>query len=174
MPVCNIILEFAKRMNTIFLLMGSNLLDRLLMLNQAQEQIQTLVGKIKAKSKIYESAPWGFEAQTSFLNQVLIVETDLKPMELLLRIKSIEKDLGRVRTTENYESRTIDIDILFYNDEIIALPELIIPHPQLHKRRFTLVPLAEIAPEFIHPVIKKTIKDLLKDCEDMSTVKIYH
>jgi 2-amino-4-hydroxy-6-hydroxymethyldihydropteridine diphosphokinase len=174
MPVCNIILEFAKRMNTIFLLLGSNLLDRLLMLNRAQEQIQNLVGKIKAKSKIYESVPWGFEAQTSFLNQILVIETEFNPMEILEQIKFVERDLGRVRTSENYESRTIDIDILFYNDEIIALPELIIPHPQLHKRRFTLVPLAEIAPEFIHPVIKKTIQDLLKDCEDMSAVKIYH
>jgi len=160
-------------MNTVFLLLGSNLLDRMLMLNQAQEQIQMFIGEIKIKSSIYESAPWGFEAQSSFLNQILIVETDLKPMGILERIKSIEKEMGRVKTSESYESRTIDIDILFYNEEIIAFPELIIPHPQIHKRRFTLVPLAEIAPEFIHPVFNKSINDLLINCSDDSVVKTY-
>lgn len=143
------------------------------MLNQAQEQIQMFIGEIKIESSIYESAPWGFEAQSSFLNQILIVETDLKPMGILERIKSIEKEMGRVKTSESYESRTIDIDILFYNEEIIAFPELIIPHPQLHKRRFTLVPLAEIAPEFIHPVFNKSINDLLINCSDDSVVKTY-
>jgi len=153
--------------------LGSNLSDRKIMLNKAIEYLQLKVGEIKLESKIYESAPWGFEAQTSFLNQILVVKTELKPLEILVQIKSIEKKLGRVKTSESYESRTIDIDILFYNDEIIELPELIIPHPQLHKRGFTLVPLAEIAPELNHPVLNKPIKDLLRDCEDQSKIKIF-
>jgi 2-amino-4-hydroxy-6-hydroxymethyldihydropteridine diphosphokinase len=173
MPVPNLILEFTLLMNTVFLLLGSNLLDRLLMLTKAQEHIRILIGEISSTSKIYESAPWGFESKKSFLNQVLIIETALGPIEVLEQIKIIEKEMGRVKTSINYESRTIDIDILFYNNKIIALPELIIPHPQLHKRRFTLVPLAEIAPEFIHPVFKKPIKDLLINCNDDSEVKVY-
>lgn len=153
--------------------MGSNLTDRLLMLNQAEGYIQKNIGEINTKSRIYESAPWGFEASTSFLNQTLIIETQLDPLEILLEIKQIEDLLGRVKTAENYESRTIDIDILFFNDEIIKLPQLIIPHPQIQNRKFTLVPLAEIALKFVHPEFKKTIQDLLLDCKDESIVKIY-
>jgi len=153
--------------------LGSNLTDRLLMLNQAEGYIQKNIGEINTKSRIYESAPWGFEASTSFLNQTLIIETQLDPLEILLEIKQIEDLLGRVKTAENYESRTIDIDILFFNDEIIKLPQLIIPHPQIQNRKFTLVPLAEIALKFVHPEFKKTIQDLLLDCKDESIVKIY-
>ncbi|OFX88372.1 MAG: 2-amino-4-hydroxy-6-hydroxymethyldihydropteridine diphosphokinase [Bacteroidetes bacterium GWF2_33_16] len=160
-------------MNKVFLLLGSNLTDRLLMLNQAEGYIQKNIGEINTKSRIYESAPWGFEASTSFLNQTLIIETQLDPLEILLEIKQIEDLLGRVKTAENYESRTIDIDILFFNDEIIKLPQLIIPHPQIQNRKFTLVPLAEIALKFVHPEFKKTIQDLLLDCKDESIVKIY-
>lgn len=161
-------------MNTVFLLLGSNLDDRLVMLHNAIEQISEYIGKVKVKSGIYESLPWGFEAETTFLNQVIIVESLLKPLEILEEIKQIEKEMGRVRTSETYESRTIDIDILFYNNEIIEFPELIIPHPQLHKRRFTLVPLAEIAELFLHPQLKKTIQQLLENCTDSSEVSIFH
>jgi len=157
----------------VFLLLGSNLSDRVLMLAQAKDFIRISIGEITSESLIYESPSWGFESENSFLNQTLIVDTQLKSDEILAKIKLIEKEMGRIKISENYESRTIDIDILFYNDEIIELPELIIPHPQLHKRRFTLVPLVEIAPGFIHPVFKKSINDLLHECDDNSEVSVY-
>lgn len=160
-------------MHKVFLLLGSNLADRFLMLSKARDYIQKLVGEIKTESHIYESAPWGFKSEKAFLNQILIIDTLLNPTEILEMIKLIEKEMGRVKTSDNYESRIIDIDILFYNNEIIELPNLVIPHPQLHKRRFTLVPLAEIDPMFRHPILKKTMQDLLNDCDDNSEVNVY-
>ncbi len=160
-------------MNKVVLLLGSNLSDRVLMLAKARNYIRISIGEIKKESNIYESAPWGFDSDKAFLNQTLIVETQLKPIEILEKIKVIEKELGRVKQSVNYESRTIDIDILFYNDEIINLPQLIIPHPQLHKRKFTLVPLAEIDPMLNHPVFNKSILDLLSKCNDQSIVYLF-
>lgn len=160
-------------MHKVFLLLGSNLADRFLMLSKARDYIQKLVGEIKTESHIYESAPWGFKSEKAFLNQILIIDTLLNPTEILEMIKLIEKEMGRVKTSDNYESRIIDIDILFYNNEIIELPNLVIPHPQLHKRRFTLVPLAEIEPLFHHPILKKTMQNLLNDCDDNSEVNVY-
>lgn len=160
-------------MNKVVLLLGSNLFDRVLMLEKARNHIRISLGAIKKESQIYESAPWGFNSDNSFLNQTLIVETQLKPIEILGKIKIVEKKLGRVKQSVNYESRTIDIDILFYNDEIINLPNLIIPHPQLHKRKFTLVPLAEIDPILNHPVFNKSILDLLHECNDQSIVYLF-
>jgi len=160
-------------MNRVILLLGSNLSDRVLMLAKARNQIQNLIGEIIKESHIYESDPWGFESDKAFLNQTLIIETRLSPIEILQKIKVLEKKMGRVKKSENYESRTIDVDILFCNDEIINLPHLIVPHPQLHKRKFTMVPLAEMEPMFIHPVFNKSMLDLLNDCLDNSEVKVH-
>lgn len=111
-------------------------------------------------SHVYQTAPWGYLDQSDFLNQALEAETDLAPLELLSYVKEIEKRMGR-HTVIHYGPRLIDIDILFYGDEIIDLPGLSIPHPMLHERAFTLVPLAELAAEFHHPKLGKTIRELL-------------
>jgi 2-amino-4-hydroxy-6-hydroxymethyldihydropteridine diphosphokinase len=116
-------------------------------------------------SSIYETAAWGKNDQPAFLNQVLEIETALSPPQLLKTILAIEENIGRVRQ-EKYGPRIIDIDILLFNDEVLHLPMLKIPHPQLQNRRFVLVPLAEIAPDLIHPVFKKTIAELLAICPD--------
>ena len=157
--------------NKVFLLIGGNLGDRFALLDQAKMEISEQIGHIIKESSIYESAPWGFESENDFLNQVLIVTTDLKPQEVLKKCLAIENQLGRVRNSDHYTSRTMDIDILFYNDLIINEPDLIIPHPKLHERRFTLEPLNEIAGEFKHPVIKKSIQEISKNCIDKSEVK---
>lgn len=156
--------------NQIYLLTGGNLGDRHGLLERAKKKIVEKIGKVVKESSIYETTPWGFNSEQDFLNQVLYVSTDLPSKEVLNKCFEIENELGRVRQSEQYSSRTIDIDILFYNDEIIHEQELIIPHERLHKRRFTLEPLVEIAPNLIHPVIKKSISEILKECNDKSEV----
>lgn len=158
-------------MNQVYLLIGGNLGDRYKLIGSAKLSITKKIGKIVKESSIYETTPWGFNSEQDFLNQVLYVSTDLSPKKVLNKCLEIEKELGRVRQSEQYSSRTIDIDILFYNDEIIHKQELIIPHERLHKRRFTLEPLVEIAPDLIHPVIKKSLFDILKECNDNSEVR---
>ena len=158
-------------MNQVYLLTGCNLGDRHGLLERAKKIIVEKIGEIDKESSIYETAPWGFESEQDFLNQVIYVSTDLSPKEVLNKCLEIENELGRVRQSEHYSSRTIDIDILFYNDEIINEQVLIIPHERLHKRRFTLEPLVEIAPDLIHPVIKKSLSDILKECNDNSEVR---
>jgi 2-amino-4-hydroxy-6-hydroxymethyldihydropteridine diphosphokinase len=161
-------------MHTVFLLLGSNLGNRPAMLQQARTLLTAQVGYITAQSACYESEPWGFEADTQFMNQVIQVNTLLAPEPLLHTILQIEQQLGRVRTTSPhpYTSRVIDIDILFYDDEIIHTLELTIPHPLLHRRRFTLLPLHEIAPQYIHPVLRQTIAVLLQQCDDPAKVRV--
>ena len=159
-------------MNQVYLLIGGNLGDRFELLKSAGKGIEKQIGDIVKESSIYETAAWGFESENDFLNQVLLVKTDLKPKQILEQCQLIEKLLGRVRQSGHYASRTMDIDILFYNDEIINEPDLTIPHPHLHKRRFTLEPLNEISPEFIHPRFKQTVRQLLSDCNDDSTLNI--
>ena len=158
-------------MNRVFLLIGGNLGDRFSLLMQAKSQIQQELGLIENKSSIYETAAWGFESENYFLNQVIIISTDFKATEVLKICQKIENNLGRTRGSDQYASRTMDIDILFFNDEVVDLSELKIPHLQIHKRRFALEPLAEIAPDFVHPVLNKTLQQLLKDCSDNSEVK---
>jgi 2-amino-4-hydroxy-6-hydroxymethyldihydropteridine diphosphokinase len=158
--------------NSVFLLIGGNLGDRFKLLDQAKTDIQKEIGQIQKESSIYETAAWGFESKNDFLNQVIMITTDFEAIEVLKLCQEIENKLGRTRESDQYASRTMDIDILFFNDEIIDLPDLKIPHIQLHKRKFTLEPLSEIAPEFIHPSLNKTMKELLQDCSDKSMVKI--
>lgn len=156
--------------NKVYLLIGGNLGDRLKLLKEAKKRIEMYVGKILQESSIYETVAWGFEAENDFLNQVLVVKTDLKPLEVLDKCQEIEYKLDRVRTGSGYQSRTMDIDILFYDDEIIQNVRLTIPHPKLHLRRFTLEPLAEISPEYIHPVLKRSIQKILDKSTDATEV----
>ena len=157
-------------MNTVFLLLGSNLGDRLSFLQQAVSNIGEQVGEVSKKSAIYETQAWGKTNEPDYLNQVLIVQTELAPRALLDKILAIELSLGRKRE-EKWGARTIDIDILFYNSVIINEPGLVIPHPQLQNRRFTVEPLAEIAPDFQHPVLSKTMLQLKFELEDCLVVK---
>lgn len=154
--------------NQVYLLLGGNQGDVGRAFSQTLELIRASVGSIKTLSPVYRSEPWGFEASESFLNQVVIVNTALDPEDLLKEILDIEKKMGRERDdqSDRYSSRPIDIDILFYNDSIINSHDLVVPHPRLHLRNFTLIPLNDISPGFYHPVFKKTISDLVKTCDD--------
>ena len=160
-------------MNEVYLLTGGNIGNRLQFLSKAREQIRHRCGRLLQASTIYESAAWGLESQEAFLNQALKIETKLTSEELLERILEIEEDLGRKRNLK-YGPRTIDIDILFFNDEIIDKQSLKIPHPQIQNRRFALVPLNEMAPGKIHPVLQITVSQLLNECPDLLEVKKFN
>jgi 2-amino-4-hydroxy-6-hydroxymethyldihydropteridine diphosphokinase len=159
--------------NDLYLLLGSNLGDRLALLSEATALIVERVGEVLKLSQIYQTAPWGVIDQPAFLNQVLKVETALHPIDVLNVILKIEKQLGRERK-EVWGARLIDIDILYYADVVVTMSDLTIPHSQLHHRRFTLMPLAEIAPNYVHPKLKKTNQELLENCEDDGVVSPYH
>lgn len=152
-------------MNTTYLLLGSNEGNKLQWLQQAEDLLQQNCGVIHKRSSFYETAAWGLENQPDFLNRVILIETALAPTDLLNRVQGIEKQLGRQRDVK-WGQRTLDIDILLYNDEIIQLPELVVPHPYMAERRFTLAPLCEIAPTLLHPVLKQTIAQLYALCPD--------
>lgn len=154
----------------IFILLGSNQGEREKMLQQATEAIERICGKIVRQSSIYETAPWGFESEQWFLNQVVQIESFLVPETLLEKLLAIELQLGRVRTNAQYSSRAIDLDLLYYSSIHLETRLLEIPHPRLHLRRFTLMPLSEIAPDFVHPVLKKTQLELLELLQDNSKV----
>lgn len=156
-----------------FLLLGANLGDRVATLSRAVQQISETVGTVVQQSHIYETAPWGVLKQPAFLNQVLAVDTQLEPDAILTQTQCIERELGRVRL-EKWGARMIDIDILYYNQRIVKTNHLTIPHPYLHQRRFTLVPLAEISPDFRHPVLGKTTTELLAECPDTGEVTIFN
>jgi len=152
------------------LLLGSNVGNRELFIHRAREAICRHCGQIITLSKIYETEPWGFEAETYFLNQALLIETRLSPIALLKQCLDTEEVLGRKRTSEaeRYSSRNIDIDILFYDDIVCETPELTLPHPRLHLRKFALEPLAEVAPEWRHPVWGLTAKHFIALLEKKS------
>ncbi|MCC9166389.1 2-amino-4-hydroxy-6-hydroxymethyldihydropteridine diphosphokinase [Pontibacter harenae] len=158
-------------MPKLYLLLGGNLGNRINYLKQARESIAAKVGQVVRISKLYETAAWGKADQPAFLNQVLEVQATQTPEQVLYIINGIELELGRVRH-EHWGSRVIDIDILFYDELVQQTQRLTIPHPQLHHRRFTLMPLAEIAPELMHPVLDKSIVKLLASCEDSLEVKV--
>lgn len=162
-------------MNTTYLLLGSNLDDRQGMIRKAVERINDRIGPVTGSSSVYESEPWGFESECSFLNQVVKVDTGLSPHELLEAILNIESKLGRKRDSrvERYSSRSIDIDILFYNEDIISENNLNIPHPRIPERMFTLLPLCELNPSMVHPVYQRTVKELMALCSDRNEVSLY-
>lgn len=151
------------------LLLGSNLGNLLQNLNDAKQRISESIGLVSKESSIYQTAPWGVTNQPDFLNQVVIVKTSLDPPALLSATMLIEQNMGR-RRKDKWEARVIDLDILFYQDEVMNEKSLIIPHPGIPHRRFTLEPLAEIVPNLVHPVLKKTIAELLAECGDLSSV----
>jgi 2-amino-4-hydroxy-6-hydroxymethyldihydropteridine diphosphokinase len=151
--------------NRIFLLLGTNLGDRRTNLKKALEEIERSVGAVLMMSSIYQTAAWGKLDQPDFYNQVVEVKTSLSGVELLETILSIESKLGRERK-EKWGERLIDIDVLLMGDYIIQTERLVIPHPQLANRKFTLIPFAEIAPNVIHPVLQKRIEELLIECKD--------
>ena len=157
-------------MNSAYLLIGGNLGDRIINLSKAKQLIEIEIGEIVSASSVYETASWGNTAQPNFLNQVLILKTILSAEKIIEKIYSIEHSMGRVRGIKN-ASRIIDIDILFFNDEIIKLPHLIIPHPEIENRKFVLVPLAELSPGLYHPVLKTTVAELLSASKDTLAVK---
>jgi len=152
-------------MNKAYLLTGGNLGNRLNNLSDARKLIEQYCGKIVQQSAIYKTAAWGFTDQPDFYNQALEIQTELHPKRLMQTLLTIEGQMGRKREIK-FGPRIIDIDILLFNDEIIQQPHLAIPHPRLHERRFALTPLAEIAPNIIHPVLNKTIQQLLLESTD--------
>jgi 2-amino-4-hydroxy-6-hydroxymethyldihydropteridine diphosphokinase len=154
------------------LLLGANLGDRVQTLQRAVDLVVERVGPVVRQSGLYETAPWGVMGQPTYLNQVLVVETTLEPEAVLNQTQAIELELGRVRL-EKWGARIIDIDILYYDQLILQTDRLTVPHPYLHQRRFTLVPLAEAAPDFVHPILQKMTLELLAECEDEGVVVPY-
>jgi 2-amino-4-hydroxy-6-hydroxymethyldihydropteridine diphosphokinase len=157
-------------MNKAYLLTGGNTGDRTHNLAQAQQWIEKWAGKVLRSSALYQTAAWGNTEQSPFLNQVLVIATPLDAPALMQVLLQIEQTMGRARTVKN-APRNIDIDILFFNKEIHQRPELVIPHPQIQNRRFVLTPLNELSPGLVHPVLKKTVHQLLLQCSDGLDVK---
>ncbi len=160
-----------------YLLLGSNLGDRNVVLKRAAEMLQDISVSPIIKSALYYCEPWGFKAEEWFLNQVVAIDTNLNPVDLLKNILEFERVLGRERPEsppkeKRYASRVIDIDILLYQDYVTFSPQLQIPHPRMHLRKFALVPLCEIAPQIIHPIHKVSIENLLDNCPDTSAVSL--
>lgn len=147
----------------IYLALGSNMGDRLANLKQALSSLPPQM-EVKKRSHVYETPPWGYEDQSKFLNQVLMAKTYLEPEPLLRHLKRLEVALGRKASFRN-GPRLIDIDILFYDDLVLETPDLILPHPRLHERGFVLLPMMDIAPDLVHPVNKKSIREMMVLCD---------
>jgi len=160
-------------MNKTYLLLGSNLGNSRQQLQKATRHITKKIGPLLHQPALYATAAWGNTQQPDFLNQVIVISTALEVKETLQAILAIEKAMGRIRTVKN-APRIIDIDILFFNRAIITEKLLVVPHPQIQHRRFVLIPLNEIAPRLIHPVLKKNIHQLLAACTDPLDVKKFY
>jgi len=157
-------------MRKIYLSIGSNKGNRYSFIKEALRLIQKDIGEVILISKIYETKSWGFQSD-DFLNLCIIIKSELIPAELIIKLKNLEEKIGRERNNEKIEAREIDIDILFYSDEIVNQKDLIIPHQRLHLRNFVLYPLNDIAADFIHPILLKSVNELLDECEDNDTPK---
>lgn len=155
-----------------FLLLGSNQSNPYNQLRRAGIALCQEAGQIISVSGVYQSAAWGMTRQSDFLNQVISIEAEFNPYEMLDCIQKIEKNMGRKRTTK-WGPRIIDIDILYAENEVIQTEHLIIPHPEIPNRRFTLVPLCELSPDFVHPVLSKSNQQLLEICKDLLPVNRY-
>lgn len=149
-------------MATVYLGLGTNLGDKAANLHAAVERINERIGKVTSLSSFYETAPWGFTSEHSFLNAAAAVETALPPLEVLRTTQAIERELGRLKKSSGgvYSDRLIDIDLLLYDDLILRTPELQLPHPLMTEREFVMTPLIEIAGEAVHPVFKKKLNEL--------------
>jgi 2-amino-4-hydroxy-6-hydroxymethyldihydropteridine diphosphokinase len=153
----------------VVLIIGGNLYDRMALIDQCRNSLADFLGPATKTSDVYESEAWGGKSSGNYLNQVLVFDTDLSAREILDQIQAIENTMGRNRT-EKWGDRTMDIDIIFFGDEVIETDQLTIPHSYMHLRRFVLVPLAEILPELIHPTLGKSVAELLEACPDDSKV----
>lgn len=156
-------------MTLAYLLLGSNIGNRQQNFANAHQLLHLRCGNVERMSSIFETAAWGKTNQAAFLNQAIELRTNLQEHDLLIALKNIEQQIGR-EPSEKWGPRLIDIDILFYGNSIVQSDVLTIPHPFLHLRRFTLVPLAELAPNFKHPVLHQTVLELLEHCPDSSVV----
>jgi 2-amino-4-hydroxy-6-hydroxymethyldihydropteridine diphosphokinase len=157
-------------MPLVFLSLGSNKGNRLHTMARACKEISIKAGEIAALSSMYETEPWGFQADQNFFNLVVSIETQLEPNTLIRALLNIETLLGRQRQPGGFQSREIDIDILFYDNRVMMNNELQIPHPRLHQRMFVLKPLDELAPDFVHPVFGKAVSQLMLECNDEAMV----
>jgi len=158
-------------MHQVFLGIGGNIGNKHDNFHKVYTFIENELGVVTKSSSVYETSPWGFQAKENFWNQVLVIETEFSAFELLQKINIIENRFGRKRDSLQYKSREIDIDILYFDELLIETETLTIPHLLMHKRLFVLVPLAETAPDLVHPVLKLTSVEMLKKCEDRSTIK---
>lgn len=167
------VIELCRSMERCYVLFGSNMGDKDQIFAQSCLLINNRCGRVVEVSSSYESEPWGFVADEWFLNRLIVLETELDPQRLLDALLEIERELGRVRHPEQqgYGSRTADLDILYFGDRIIHTATLTVPHPRLHLRRFALMPLCEVAPEMLHPVLQLTQAELLQQCPDEGIVR---
>lgn len=158
-------------MASVGLILGSNLDGKFQYLKSAKELLKCNVGHVLKASSVYVSPPWGYNSSNEYVNQLLLIETDLTPLDLLDKNLLIEKVLGRERFENGYADRTIDIDILFYENQICDTERLVLPHPRLHLRKFCLEPLAEVLSDWEHPKFRVSITQLRKECEDKSDLR---
>ena len=152
-------------MSKVYLSIGSNKGNRSVLINKAIDEIEKKIGIIISRSSIYQSKSWGFDSN-DFYNLCLLIDTDIMPKSLLINLKKIEKSMGREDVDGSYSDRLIDIDILFYDNITTDSEDLKIPHPKIEIRKFVLVPMLEIADDYVHPILNKTIKELNNDCCD--------
>lgn len=155
------------------LIIGSNLDDKKFYLDKAKASLEKHVGNLMKASSVYISPPWGYESTNEYYNQVLIFESDLKPEHVLSFCLRIEQSLGRKRGLEGeYQDRTIDIDILYFGNEVVATDKLSIPHPRMHQRRFCLLPLFEVDPDWQHPTLYLNVQEMIDRCEDLTELRV--
>lgn len=159
-------------MKSIYLHTGSNLGDRTAHLELARQLIHERIGPVVSASRFFETAAWGIEDQPDFLNQALLIQTQLSAASVIAKALAIESQMGRVRQVK-WGQRLIDIDLLFYEDEVIDTEDVKVPHPALQERNFVLQPLMEIAPNYVHPVLQKTVARLAEQCTDELPARVY-
>ena len=152
-------------MSKVYFSIGSNKGNRSRLINEAIDKIDIIIGKVLQKSSIYETKSWGFNSN-NFYNICILLESTLTPELILNKILTIEKDIGRLKTTDQYSDRCIDIDILFFDNRIVNSKSLEIPHPRIQLRKFVLTPMLELTPDLIHPILNKSIRQLELECDD--------